>query len=458
MSNPKQLKCPSCGATLNLAFPNQLIIECPYCHQQVVNDTYSGKEKENEPRVLEFGMTENEVLNQIVSLLIENKNVPTDIFDKMKIASIEKYYVPMYIFEGTFRAPWTAEKERQEKRQRIGRDGKVENYYETLYDYFNGEDAGNFSVNCIPSNEVAHLNLNLGLEQNIVVNPSKLSPFSKVQINSNDSIKIITPSCESDSVWWENGEPRAQNIGVDTACSQAPGHVTSCSASCELKKTSFVYIPLWKIQYEYNKEMYSFIFYAEQYMDYNSPTGVSIEALPTVEQEGILDKYTKRDSILSKIRDFGCLGVTLIGFIGCWAIDNYHSKHYLDSNYHGHSGDEFDFLWKMFLLGIALIVLMTIIKYLWRRKDGIDDIEEDIANRTQMLNNEANNYRRKTGKLFFEKYTGEQYHSDNPYAFSFANPTSSYEANPPKTKTCVRCSKQIDVHHMYCRYCGAKQN
>lgn len=458
MTNLNQLKCPSCGATLNQDFPNQLIVECPYCHQQVVNDTYQFSGKDSEPRVLEFRMTENEVVEQMVNLLIGNHNIPTDIFDKMEIISIEKYYVPMYIFEGTFRAPWTAERERQEKRQRIGRDGKIEDYYETLYDYFNGEAAGNFSVNGIPSNELTRLNLNYNSIQNITVNPSQLSSFSKVQINSNDCIEILSPSSESDSVWWESGEPTAQNIGVDTACSQAHGRVTSCSASCDLKKTSFVYIPLWKIHYEYNDDLFNSIYYAEQFFDYNHPKGVNIEARPTEEQESVLVNYSKRDGLLSKTRDFGCLGLFIIGIVICCEMDNYKSKHYLDNDYNGVDGGTY--FWIFFIIGIAFLIIIKVIKNIFRSKDGIDNIENDIANRTNMLRNEADNYRHETGKRFLNNYVGSQNLSnfDNSAATDYANPTPLYDANPPKTKTCVRCSKQIDVHHVYCRYCGAKQN
>lgn len=460
MANLKQLKCPSCGAILNQDFPNQLIVECPYCHQQVVNDTYQFSGKDIEPRVLEFIMTENEVVEQMVTLLIENQDVPTDIFDRMKITSIGKYYVPMYIFEGTFRAPWTAERSRQEKRQRV-RDGKIEDYYETLYDYFNGEAVGNFFVNGIPSNEITRLDLDIRSIQKIVVNPSQLSSLSQIQINSNDRIEILMPSSESDSVWWESGEATAQNIGVDTAYSQAPGHVTSCSASCELKRTSFVYIPLWIIQYKYNDEKYCSVFYAEQFMDYNHPKGANIEAQPTVEQEDVLDNYNKRDDLLSKIRDLGCAGFAAIGLIGCVYLHQTLDKlHRYDPYYREHCDDDLNFLKYMFFAGIALLVLMAIIKHFYRRKDGIDDIEADISKRTKMLKKEADNYRKETGILFLNKYAGGQNHSsdeDNSVATAFANPVPLYGASP-KTKTCVRCSKQIDVNHMYCRYCGAKQN
>lgn len=469
----KQLKCPSCGATLNQSFPNQLIVECPYCHQQVVNETYQSSGKDNEPRVLEFRMTENEVVNQIVNSLIKDKSVPTDIFDKMKNISVNRFYVPMFIFEGTFRAPWTAEKSRQEKRQRIGRDGKIENYEETLYDYFNGEAAGNFYVNGIPSNEISVLNLNSESIQRIIVNPSQLSLFSEVQLGSNniDNIKILSPSKDSNSVWWESGELAAQDIGVSSACHQAQGHVTSCSASCELKKTSFIYIPLWKMEYEYNNNMFNSIYYAEQFIDYNHPIGEKIEAQPTEEQQFVLHKYNKRDTILSKINNYGCLLITLVGFIGCWGIQKYRSSHYLDANYdyYGHSGDDFHFLLNMFYAGIALLVIGFIISFIMRRKYGIDDIETDIANRTQILQNEADNYRKKTGEAFlkhFSNYSRESsaehergnFNSDVKKKDSYENQNFSplYATSSKSKKFCSHCGKEINGTHKFCRYCGAK--
>lgn len=452
MSIPKQLKCPSCGATLNQDFPNQLIVECPYCHQQVVNDTYQFSEKDNEPRILEFSMTENEVVEQMVNLLIGNKDVPTDIFDKMKITSIEKYYVPMYIYEGTFRAPWTAERERQEKRQRIGRDGKIEDYYETLYDYYNGEATGNFSVNGIPSNELTRLNLNPNSIQSIVVNPSQLSLFSKVKLNSNDNIEILTPSSEGDSVWWESGEGAAQSVGIGTAHYQTPDRVTSCSASCELKKTSFVYIPIWIIQYNYNDDIFSSVFYAEQHMGYNHPNGVNIEAQPTEEQQIMLDEFNRIDDFMGKVEKIvlysGVTAIVLLLFGSCVRIK--FLKNLFDQG-----------LVLYIILGLVVFYIVGyIIFYSYKKKYGINTIHNDIENRTHALQHEADNYRKKSGRMFLKNFIGTQDQSDigNSVATTFSNPTPLFDATPSKTKTCVRCSKQIDVHHMYCRYCGAKQN
>ena len=252
MSNYKQLKCPSCGATLNQSFHGQLIVECPYCHQQVVNtDAYKTSNEGDEPRILKFNFEVKDVVKLMVDNISNDQSVPTGIFDKMRISTIKQYYVPMYIFEGTFRAPWTSEIERKEKRQRINSEGKVEDYYETLYDSRNGEAVGNFSFNSMPLKELNNLGLDIKQLQYLSINAASLPPFSSIEINKKD-VEIIPPSCNSESVWWESGKSAGVGIGIDAAHRQAPGRITSCSASCELKKTSFVYIPLWIIEYLYD--------------------------------------------------------------------------------------------------------------------------------------------------------------------------------------------------------------
>lgn len=454
MSNLKQLKCPSCGATLKQSFPDQLIVECPYCHQQVVNtDAYKNANVGDEPRILEFNFEVKDVVKFMVDEISNDQSVPTDIFDKMRIVSTKRYYVPMYIFEGTFRAPWTSEIERQEKRQRINREGKVEDYYETLYDSRNGEAVGNFSFNSMSSKELNDLGLDIKQLQYLSINAASLPQFSTIEIKNKD-IEIITPSGNPESVWWESGEPAGVEIGIDAACRQAPGRITSCSASCELKKTSFIYIPLWIIEYLYDGETFKYYSYAEIQNVYTKPLGRKIEAQATERQQIVLDNYFKRDSIISRIRNFGCLGIFIIGSIICCEVD----KNYKENHYTGENGGTY--IWLFIIIGIAFLIIIKVIKNVFRRNDGIDNIENDIANRTNILQNEADNYRQETGKCFLNNYVGLQDQSsfDSSTATEFANFSPLYDASPSKTKTCVRCSKQIDVHHTYCRYCGAKQN
>lgn len=458
----KQLKCPSCGATLNQSFPNQLIVECPYCHQQVVNETFQSSGNDNEPHILEYSMNEEAVVNTMVNMLVEDQSVPTDIFDKMIITSITKYYVPMYIFEGTFRAPWTAKVERQEKRQRIGSDGKIENYYETLYDYPSGEAAGNFSINSIPSKTIADLGLDTNQIQMVSINSASLPMISSINMEDKKT-KIIQPSGNSESIWWESGEPMALSVGRDAAYHQSPGWVTSCSASCELKKTSFVYIPLWIVDYSYMGQTFVFHSYAEQKNTVSHPNAEKIQAQPTEEQQFVLDKNKKRENLFSNIRNIGCLGIIVIGLIVTCRIDEQYKK----NHYTGDDGS--GFLWGMIILGIALFIVTRIARNYYRRKDGIDNIEEDVAKRNNILQNEADNYRKKTGEAFLKHFSGcyressaEQemgnFSSDagNKETYENLNISHLYTASSKSKKFCSNCGKEINGTHKFCRYCGAK--
>lgn len=460
MANLNQLKCPSCGAVLSLSIPDQIVVECPYCHQQVINtNAYKSTKGGEEARILEFKLEVKDIIKRLIDNLVSDQTVPRDIFDKMSISSTKQYYVPMYIFEGAFRAPWSAEIPREVKKQRIDYQGKLEDYYETVYDYPSGEVAGNFYINCFSHEELTRLNLN---NYDIRLSPTSLPAFSQVSIGKD--IVLIASSGDADYVWRECGYAKVLKIAFSEAEYQAQFYLKNCSASCELQKTWMVYIPIWIIKYEYNGKSYTYINYAERVDSGSRPYDNEIEktdisniyAQPTTKQQKILDNYNKRNSFLTDIGGFGCLGITLIGFIGCWGLDKYRSAHYLDKDYdyYGHANDSFDFLLNMLYAGIALLVIVTIVKYIYRRINSIDDIEEDIALRTKYLQEDAED---KMNKILYEadKYKRE---TGNAFLNAFSGVNESNTCDNQQTKTCVHCGKEISVSHMFCRYCGAKQN
>jgi DNA-directed RNA polymerase subunit RPC12/RpoP len=459
MSNLKQLKCPSCWATLNQSFPDQLIVECPYCHQQVVNtDAYKTANvgKGEEPRILEFKLEIKDVINLLINDLINDQNVPRDIFDKMRISSTKQYYVPMYIFEGTYRAPWSAKIPREVKKQRLNYQGKLEDYYETVYDYPSGEVAGNFIINCFSHEESIHLNLT---NPNICLSPTSLPVFSQVSIGKD--IVLIAPSEDTDSVWRERGYAAVKNQAASEAEYQAQGYLTNCSTSCELKKTWLVYIPIWVIDYNYENHSYRFTYYAEQIESINKPYVEVIQrnpvaAQPTIEQKAALDRFNKLNGILYKIQNIGCSLIAGIGLIGCVYI-NYkvsNMSHVSSDGYWEHKNDQVVFLFKFIVLGILLLIIISVINYFYRTKKGIVDIEDDIANRTKILEEEAENEINK--KLYeAEKYKRE---TGKAYLNAFSGGNEFNCCDNQQIKKCIHCGKEINVSHMFCRYCGAQQN
>jgi len=473
MTDPKQLKCPSCGAALSLSIPNQIVVECPYCHQQVVNpNAYKSTKEGKDARILEFKLELKDVVKKLIDCLVIDKNVPRDIFEKMKISSTKQYYIPMYNFEGTYRAPWSATIERHERRQRIGYNGKLEDYYETLYDYQNGEAAGNFSFNCVPNEVLERLHIRHLNYGSINLSPTLLSVLS--QVSNLEGIDFVESSEDADSVWRESGEGYAQNIGIDNARYQARGNMANYSVSCELKKSWMVYIPIWIIRYEYKGESYLFAYSAEQQITLSRPffehhnEDDNIIAQPTEEQKAILDKYNKRDGVFSDVRNFGCLSTALIGPIGCGVIEKFD----LYGFYSGHYADNFNMYF--FFIGLGLVIIMNIIRYFYRLKSGINNIENDIANRTKILQanaknrrekelREAEQYRRETGHIFLKTFgsivgnNSDEIKREKEENYQKKTETDFYESVQPRAKICIKCGKEINSNHLFCRYCGTKQ-
>jgi len=442
MSALKQLKCPSCGAVLSISNPDQVVIECPYCHQQVVHsNAYKSAKGGEEPRILEFKLAEKDVVKRLVDKLVEDKNVPKDIFEKMKMSSTKQYYIPTYIFEGTYRAPWSARIERHERRQCIVHDKlmddySIKGYYETLYDYASGEAVGNFSFGCFPDGVLDSLCLSDeerrqharrarygDVRETTNISPISFSAFSQVTIC--EGIDLVAFSEDANYIWRKRGEIIAQGIGEVEAEIQAPGNLTSCSSVCELKKSWMVYIPIWIIRYEYKEKSYSYICYdyaeREEFIskpfercdeDDEDVKDDNIIAEPTEEQQIVLNEYDKSVKILSvlpKIRNYGCLCIILFIFIGVCIIQ-------------GDFDELHDFEQNMLYVGIAFLVIMFVVQYIFNqyilnKENDIDDLKADIENRTRVLQKdaekkrekdlyEAEQYRRETGQLFLNAFSG----------------------------------------------------
>lgn len=482
MANLNQLKCPSCGAVLSLSIPDQIVVECPYCHQQVVN-TNAYKSTKEEPRILEFKLEEKDIIKRLIDNLVSDETVPRDIFDKMSISSTKQYYVPMYIFEGTYRAPWSAKIPREVKKQRIDYKGKLEDYYETVYDYTSGEVANNFIINRFFHEELTRLNLDDCYIASIRLSPTSLPAFS--QVNTSKDIVLITPSGDADYVWREYGLAEVRSIGSSHARHQARGYVTDWSVSCEMKESWMVYIPIWIIEYKYNGDSYTYINYAEEFDSVSKPYDNEIErpditninALPTTEQQETINNYNKRNGLLSNIRNLGCAGIICVGIIGCYKLgEKLSEQRYMGTpGWSDHKDDAENFGWTCFWVGIAFILLMSFVKFYFRDKAGIDSIEEDVNNRTKILQKEAEErlnrvlleaekYKRDTGVNFLKAFSGissesgsDVLHNRHNKHYDLEIKGQSPESTLVKTKMCIKCGKEIAINHTFCKFCGSPQ-
>lgn len=493
----KQLKCPSCGAGLQLNSPYEIVVECPYCHSQVINESaYQSKENSVEPNILPFQMTEKKIMGVFTNHLVGLQDSPSDIFVKMQITSINKYYVPMYIFQGAFRAPWTAKVPRQQKRVGVDRDGVIKEIEETVYDYVNGEAVGNFTYNSVPEKEVQDIGIDLSTLQNVGINTANCIPLSSLKIKQEDNIKYLSPSGNADDVWNESAQAMAQNEAYAAAMNQCPKpkysqlpnlarkymelrgrevEIVSCSASCEMKKATLIFIPIWRIDYKYQENKYHFISYAEQDEKWTSvypkETG-SIQANATGEQQALLDEYNKEVAPANNFMGWGC-GILLVAeILTIFGITSFFE-----------SLKEANFGWYFPVAGLVFLIIWFVIDNNKKKKFGVDEINADIADRTKKMEQASLDYKKQTSVRFLQSKAWENdtplNASDLTSAFlsSFASLQTPDENNKPnaqasplydsttsnntpsnsKTRYCKHCGKKIDAGHTFCRYCGTKQ-
>ena len=489
MSKLKQLKCPSCGAGVSLNSPYEIIVECPYCHSQVINESaYQSKDNTVEPTILPFSWKEEMVMKAFSDHLVGLDDTPSDVFVKMQIVSAKKFYVPMYVFQGGFRAPWTAKVPRKQKRVGIV-DGVMKEVEEIAYDYINGEAVGNFSFNSVPEKEVQDIGIDLAMLQNVKFNFAKCIPLSSLKIKGEDHIIYLSPSGNADDVWNESAQEMAQNEAYTAAMSQIPKseysdlpglarkymeargygvEIVNCSASCEMKKATLVFIPIWRIDYKYEDSAYHFISYAEQDEKWTSiyPKGKEkIQANATVEQQALLDAYNKDVAPTEKICGWGCAGLFLAEILTVFGITSVFEA-LRDAN----------FGWYFPLIGLIVAVSYFVIDSKKKQKFGVDDINADIANRTEKMVQTTKEYKVQTSKRFMQSKAWEAgtplQASDLTSAFmaSFASLQTPDESNLQVsplfdnskktnlgTRYCKHCGKEIDASHTFCRYCGSKQ-
>ncbi len=492
----KQLKCPSCGAGLSLASPYEIVMECPYCHSQVINESaYQSKDNSVEPNILPFQMTEKDIMGVFTNHLVGLQDSPSDIFAKMQITSINKYYVPMYIFQGAFRAPWTAKVPRQQKRVGVV-DGVVKEIEELVYDYVNGEAVGNFSYNSVPEKEVQDIGIDLSTLQNLGLNTAKCIPLSSLKIKQEDNIKYLSPSGSADDVWNESAQAMAENEAYVAAMNQCPkskysnlpafarnymefrGHkveIVSCSTSCEMRKATLLFIPIWRIDYKYQENTYYFISYAEQDEKWTSvypkETG-SIQANATGEQQALLDEYNKEVAPANNFMGWGCGLLLVAEILTIFGITSFFET-LKDAN----------FGWYFPVFGLVVLIIWFVIDNNKKKKFGVDEINADIADRTKKMEQASLDYKKQTSVRFLQSKAWENdtplNASDITSAFmsSFASLQTPDETNKPNaqvsplydsttsnkttsnssTKYCKHCGKEIVAGHIFCRYCGTKQ-
>lgn len=285
MSNLKQLKCPSCGAVLELDIPNQLTTICPYCHQQVVytvdeieefcfcpENSVSGDERNQKKFGIPFSESDDKFRDRVIQKIANDNGTPLDIFTKAKIVDAQKVYVPLYEFTGNFQSSWTSMVIHYKPAQRVNYKGELENYEERDPKYFSGNSSGHFnSIVCAINSGDINKHIYSYFEDNNLVS---LSSGAVPLEDDNDGIRYLPIDYTPDSAWTAVGESRATyNAHVR---SNFPGSTQSFSATFSDKKHSLFYIPCRIIEFDYDGNIYKCVeVLSKLYCDYPIIEGYS---------------------------------------------------------------------------------------------------------------------------------------------------------------------------------------
>lgn len=464
MNKLKQLTCPNCGAPLNLEYPNQRLIECPYCHQKVTNESHFQENEEELPLYyLPFSLSEEKHMTIFVDLLTRRMkeiervyhfwgeyedghiNMPDirfychnekevtpdahDIFDNISNINIIKSYVPVYVYEGNFRATWTA--------------GIQYRYWDTAAffdlrkDFINGESIGDFIVVGASDKELSDYQLDNNLLRDVQINPSLLI---KVQDSPLEQERLLSPSSDSNTVWREQGKNNASYIGKRIAKRESPGSLEGCTVGCELKKVYMVYIPIFKIVYKYKGEYFYYTSYADQIQTVSQPQSDKKYG-PTESEIDQLNSYLTNSGISSKTSCFGCLGA-IVFFI-------------LFGIYMKTSGNSFRLL-------VYVSLFVTFVSYIFKKtsNNSFTNLKRYIEARDGNAFNAYKKHMIDSGEEFLrlEKWKN---------IITFDDDTSMYSGSPSSKeneqhysngmKFCPNCGKEINADSAFCKYCGTRQ-
>lgn len=401
MANAQQLTCPNCGAPLNVESPKQNFIDCPYCHQQVVNEfAQQIVDKESTSYILPFSHSIEEHMEKFVNLLIEkmekkeieryrwwemNNDEPLikpkidfkegvlpahDLFDNISSIIIKKYYIPAYLYEGSFSAKWTA--------MNYGR-------------YISGESIGDFSVIGISDKEMSDNQLDIEYLNKVKISPSSLIKVEDSQIEKES---LLLPSTDSTTVWKEQGIISAKKYGGDVSDDNSPGYLEGCTVSCELKEHYLVYLPIFKIIYKYKGVDYCYTSYSDQISSISIPEG-NPKFGPSNFEIKRMQEYIHNEDVASNGCFYGCLGSIILFFIGVF------SSPIVGNRY-------------LFYFSIVLIIVYYIVKKINRNK--LEDTQYNIEKRDYKNFDDNKKQFIESGKEFlkFEKWRNLLSSDDDP--------------------------------------------
>jgi len=221
-----EIKCPNCGAQLNIA-PGELVATCRYCG-------YTSVVGANTPFQLEHSLilnilNNNSVTQDLQEWMRSGFMKPGDLAKKSRTTMVELRYLPFWVVALTATSTYEGILERISPP--IPRKGTVQNRYDWLV---LGRKAAEFPTR----------DFKVPAEGKIPFDFSKIDPQAKFLNSELDSDEAVIRA--KDEV--EDNQRFLLKQEVD--------QVTQFETSFNVEKPTYLHAPLWFVEYEYKAKSY----------------------------------------------------------------------------------------------------------------------------------------------------------------------------------------------------------
>jgi len=265
MNNNVSINCSGCGSPFTYS-PGSMNVKCSHCGlENVIESAVTVLETAPE-YIVPLGVDEKMLRRAAQTFMSSGKLTPDDLLDSAKFTKIDLFYVPAYLFKGSYRATWNASfgYDRQEQYtayesqydSRLNRTVQVPvTKTKTVTDWrpASGSDSGNFELSAYAGSKqpmsVAQLVQDMAWDNGKEFDPSFVAGFRFEEIEKSDDV-----------VYKEAVVARVNSIIESGVKSHAQGdRQQGWSWNASIDKSSISYLlPVGWVKYEYGGKEYNF--------------------------------------------------------------------------------------------------------------------------------------------------------------------------------------------------------
>lgn len=314
----QQFRCPSCDQNITQLTPFKASIECPYCHQVSLNPLVVDKSILVPQRVIPFSVSKDEFGEQIIEALVDEDNLPLDLFDQITFGSVIKAFLPMYEYAGTFEGTWNCEEGYQVERKKRQGNSTV-TVRETRYRPASGNAYGNFSILALAysGNDIPP-----EFERYAAVIPNdgeNSYPFDPelMGLNSDEQIVTLEMNLDPRHVWADQGDDYVAKLAHQACLKQAPKNHRKFRDSYRVDVEDegiYTMVPFWFVYFYYEGKSWNFM--TEGSGSWNHLSAPQSAKIPLI-RWSIVGFFVIIGFVLSQIQELNLgLGGLAIGVIG----------------------------------------------------------------------------------------------------------------------------------------------